>query len=82
MKNPLEELSLVSIPWPFTQCGVEIMGPLPPGKGDCKFLVVAIDYFMKWVKVEALVTITVGNVRNFLLHTIVCRYRIPHVIQL
>lgn len=82
MKNPPEELSLVSAPSPFTQWGVEIVCPLPPGKWDCKFLVVVVDYFMKWVKVEALVTITARNVRNCLLNTIVCQYGIPHVIQL
>jgi hypothetical protein len=42
------------------------MGPLPIGKGGCKFLVVAIDYFTKWAEVEALATIMAENVYKFL----------------
>ena len=29
------------------------MGPLPQGKRQVKFLLVAIDYFIKWVEAEA-----------------------------
>lgn len=38
----------------------------------------AVDYFTKWVEVEALAIITADNVRNFLWKSIVCRYGIPH----
>ncbi|XP_059439799.1 uncharacterized protein LOC132172333 [Corylus avellana] len=51
MKNPPEELSPISSPWPFAQWGVDLVGPLPTGKGGCKFIVVAVDYFtngQKW----------------------------------
>ena len=39
---------------------------------------VATDYFMKWAEAEALATITTGNIRNFMLKSIVCQYGIPH----
>jgi hypothetical protein len=32
MKNAQEELSLVLVPWPFAQWGVDIVGPLPREK--------------------------------------------------
>ena len=41
------------------------MGPLPQGKKQVRFLLVAINYFMKWVKAKALATITEANVQNF-----------------
>ena len=41
------------------------MGPFPTVIRQLKFLVVDIDYFTKWVKVEALATITEKNVRSF-----------------
>ena len=56
------------------------MGPLPLGRGQNKFAVVAIDYFTKWVKAEALATITMQKMTNFLWRNIVCRFRIPKVV--
>lgn len=72
MQNPPEELSSVSTPWPFAQWGIDIVCSLPAGKGGCRFLVVAVDYFTEWVEVEALVKITAGNIRNFLWYLVVC----------
>jgi len=47
MKNPLKELSSISAPWSFVQWGVDIMGPLPVGKGGCKFLAMMVVLFLK-----------------------------------
>ncbi|XP_023875869.2 uncharacterized protein LOC111988312 [Quercus suber] len=55
---PGEKMTAISLPYPFAQWGIDIMGPLPQGKRQMKFLLVAIDYFTKWVKAEALATIT------------------------
>ena len=41
------------------------MGPFPIAVRYLKFLIVGIDYFMKWVEAEDLATITEKNVRNF-----------------
>ena len=56
------------------------MGPLPQGKRQMKFLLVAIDYFTKWVEAEALATITEAKVQNFVWKNIVCRFGIPRTI--
>ena len=56
------------------------MGPLPQGKRQMKFLLVAIDYFMKWVEAEALATITETKVQNFVWKNIVCRFGFPRTI--
>ena len=45
-----EKLTMITSPWPFSQWGIDIVGPLPIGKGQVKFLLVAIDYFTKWSK--------------------------------
>ena len=55
----------MAVSWPFTQWGLDIMGPFPTGVRQLKFLVVGIDYFIKWVEAEALATITERNVRSF-----------------
>ena len=56
------------------------MGPFPIATRQLKFLVVSIDYFIKWVEAEALATITEKNVRSFIWRNIVCRYGIPRVL--
>ena len=56
------------------------MGPLPQGKRQMKFLLVAIDYFTKWVEVEALATIIETKVQNFVWKNIICRFGIPRTI--
>ena len=47
----------IASPWPFAQWGINSVGPFPQGKGEVKFLLVAIDYFTKWVEAKALATI-------------------------
>ena len=59
---PSEKLMTIAFPWPFAQWGLDIIGPLPQGKRQVKFLLVAIDYFMKWVEAETLSTITEAKV--------------------
>ena len=49
---PSEPLTLVTSPWLFQQWGLDILGPLPPGKSQCKFVIVAVDYFTKWAEAE------------------------------
>ena len=62
---PAEKLTTITSPWPFSQWGIDIVSPLSIGKGQVKFLLVAINYFTKWVKAEALATITEAKIRNF-----------------
>ena len=39
-----------------------------------KFLLITIDYFIKWVEVEALAIITSAKVCNFVWKSIICRF--------
>ena len=56
------------------------MGPFPVVVRQLKFLIVGIDYYTKWVKAEALATITEKNVWSFVWRYIICRYGIPRVL--
>jgi hypothetical protein len=78
MKTTPEKLTPLTSPWPFAKWGVDIVGPMPVGKGGQKFLVVAVDYFTKWAEAEALAAITTTNITSFLWKSVVCRFRIPH----
>nr|GEY50888.1 reverse transcriptase domain-containing protein [Tanacetum cinerariifolium] len=39
-------------------------GPFPKGPRKVKFLIVAMDYFTKWIEAKAVATITGGQVKN------------------
>ena len=73
-------MTSIASPWLFAQWGIDIVSPLPPGKRQVKFLLVAIDYFIKWVEAEALSTITEAKIQSFVWKNIVCRFRIPQPI--
>ena len=59
---------------------MDILGPLPIGKGQCKFIIVAVDYFTKWAEAEPLATITEQKIRNFVWRAIICRFGIPRAL--
>ncbi|RVW80429.1 hypothetical protein CK203_042315 [Vitis vinifera] len=52
-------------PWPFAQWGMDIVGPLPAAPAQKKFLLVATDYFSKWVEAEAYASIKDKDVTKF-----------------
>ena len=74
---PSEPLTSIISPRPFQQWGLDILEPLPIGRGKCKFTIVEVDYFTKWEETEPLATITKKKVRNFVWRSIICRFRIP-----
>ncbi|XP_071699824.1 uncharacterized protein [Rutidosis leptorrhynchoides] len=49
-------------------------GPFPRSVGNAKFLVVAIDFFSKWVEAKVLARITGENIKKFMWNNIICRY--------
>ncbi|XP_021822806.1 uncharacterized protein LOC110764201 [Prunus avium] len=77
---PAEPLTPIVSPWPFAQWGLDLIGPMPQGKGQVKYAIVAVDYFTKWVEVEALATITAPRVEEFVWTNICCRFGIPYAI--
>jgi hypothetical protein len=53
---------------------------MPTGKGNYRFLVVAVDYFTKWTEAGPLMTITTEAIKNFLWKAIICRFGIPYAL--
>ena len=77
---PAKHLTSITSPWPFSTWGIDIMGPLPRGKKQVKFLVVVIDYFTKWVEAKPLAVITEAKIQHFVWKNLVCRFGIPRII--
>ena len=67
-------------PMAFAQWGMDIVGPLPAAPAQKKFLLIATDYFSKWVEAEAYASIQDKDVTKFVWKNIVCRFGIPQTI--
>nr|GEV88147.1 reverse transcriptase domain-containing protein [Tanacetum cinerariifolium] len=63
-RNPQENLTPITSPWPFYKWGIDIAGPFPEGPGKVKFLIVAMDYFTKWIEAMHVETITGAQSSN------------------
>jgi hypothetical protein len=49
-----KELHNLSTPWPFHTWGMDLLGPFQWAVGQLRFMVVAIDYFTKWIEDKAI----------------------------
>ena len=59
-------------PWPFAQWEIDLIGPLPKGRGAATHAIVAIDYFTKWIEVETLSRIIEKKTTDFVWRNLVC----------
>ncbi|CAA0834113.1 Polynucleotidyl transferase- ribonuclease H-like superfamily protein, partial [Striga hermonthica] len=78
--QPAETMTTMSAPIPFAQWGIDLVGPMPQATGQRKFLIVAVDYFTKWVEAEPLAKITEEKVVQFLYNNICCRFGVPKIL--
>ncbi|GJS86224.1 reverse transcriptase domain-containing protein [Tanacetum coccineum] len=76
-RNSQQNLTPITSPWPFYKWEIDIAGPFPEGPGKVKFLIVAIDYFTKWIEAKPVATITDNQVKKFVWDNIVCRFGLP-----
>ncbi|GKC17553.1 reverse transcriptase domain-containing protein, partial [Tanacetum coccineum] len=76
-RNPQQPLTPITALWPFYKWGIDIAGPFLEGPGTVKFLIVAMDYFTKWIEAKAVATITGNQVKKFVWDNIVCRFGLP-----
>ena len=55
--------------WLFTIWGIDLIGQLPKGRDGAQY---TVDYFTKWVKAEALASITPTKIKELVYKNIVC----------
>ena len=68
-------------PWPFRGWGIDLIGQIfPPSSKGHKFILVAIDYFTKWVEAIPLKMVTSKDMINFVREHIVYHFGIPQTI--
>ena len=80
LKSPVQDLLSISSPWSFAQWRIDIVGPLPTAPAQKKLLLVATNYFSKWIKADAFASIKDRDVTQFIWKNIVCWFGIPRSI--
>ncbi|GJZ64326.1 reverse transcriptase domain-containing protein [Tanacetum coccineum] len=73
-RNPQQKLNPITSPWPFYKWGIDIVAPFPERPEKVKFLIVAIDYFTKWIEAKPVATIIGRQIKKFVWDNIVCRF--------
>ncbi|GJS37779.1 reverse transcriptase domain-containing protein [Tanacetum coccineum] len=64
-RHPQQPLAPITAPWPFYKWGIDIVGPFLEGPGKVKFLIVAMDYFTKWIEAKAVAAISGSQMKKF-----------------
>lgn len=78
---PLVPLDVISSPWPFGIWGIDVINHIEPTMSNgIRFILVAIDYFTKWVEDASYENVTKKVVARFLKRDIIFRYGIPNKI--
>uniref|UniRef100_A0A2N9GBA6 RNA-directed DNA polymerase n=1 Tax=Fagus sylvatica TaxID=28930 RepID=A0A2N9GBA6_FAGSY len=73
-------LQNMATPWPFHTWGLDLIGPINPASGGYIWILVATEYFSKWVEAIPLRKATGAAVTNFIREHIITRFGIPHKI--
>ncbi|XP_019447271.1 PREDICTED: uncharacterized protein LOC109350496 [Lupinus angustifolius] len=75
---PPNPINVFSAPCPFSMWGMDVIEPIEPkaSNGHC-FILVAIDYFTKWVEPCSYANVTRIVVLRFINKELVCRYGLP-----
>ena len=75
---PSELHALIS-PWPFSVWGIDIIGKISPkSSSGHESILVAIDYFIKYVETASYARLTSTRGVSFIKSHIIYCYRVPH----
>nr|CAN68686.1 hypothetical protein VITISV_030050 [Vitis vinifera] len=76
---PHSELHALTSPWPFSVWGIDIIGKISPKSSNGhEYILVATDYFTKWVEAASYTRLTAAKVAKFIRSHIIYRYGVPH----
>ena len=76
---PPSELHALTSLRPFSVWGIDIIGKiLPKSSSGHEYILVAIDYFTKWVEVASYARLIAAKVATFIRSHIICRYGVLH----
>ena len=70
---PPTSLNVLTSPWPFSMWGMDVIGLIEPkASNGHRFILVAIDYFTKWVEAASYANVTRSVVVKFIKRELIC----------
>jgi len=80
-RAPASAMNPIIKPWPFRGWAIDLIGQIyPPSSKGHKFILVATDYFTKWVETIPLKKVTSANMIDFVKEHIIYRFGIHQTI--
>ena len=78
---PPNELYSMTSPWPFSFWGIDVIGRIAPkASNGHEYILMAIDYFTKWVEATSDSVLKAKHVAWFLENNIICQFGVPQEI--
>jgi hypothetical protein len=63
---PAQALRTIPPSWPFSMWGLDSIGPFRTTPGGCRFILVAVDKFTKWIEVRPVAKVTLEEATKFM----------------
>jgi hypothetical protein len=77
LERPAGLLTSINSRKPFERIGVDLIGPFPKSMTNNKYVIIAVDYFTKWVIVKAIPRATTEEVVDFFVKRVVLQHGAP-----
>ncbi|GKV01725.1 hypothetical protein SLEP1_g14266 [Rubroshorea leprosula] len=78
---PASELNSIVKPWPFRGWAIDLIGKVyPPSLKGHSFIIMATDYFTKWVKAKPMKKVDQSDVIKFIKEDIIHKFGLPETI--
>jgi hypothetical protein len=81
-KKPSSLTQLIQPTWPLHRWEMDIIGLMPAAQQNLRYVIVALEYFSKWIESKALATITSATIQKFFLQNIICRFGVSKCITI
>ena len=78
---PPSELYSMTFPWPFSVWGIDVIRRIAPkASNGHEYILVAIDYFTKWVEATSYSVLKAKHMNRFIKNNIIHLFKIPQEI--
>jgi IS30 family transposase len=76
-KAPAINLQTIEPTCPLARWGIDIIRKLPAAQGNLQYVVVAVEYFTKWIEAKPVTNISSFTMKKILWQNIIYRFRVP-----